>query len=89
MIQVPPEVGQAADEGQNVNLTCIVFESPKPIVIWHKGHKQLTGGRYKVMDHGDLQIMVGQKVTQMSSTIMHHILPVHVSEDVHQTRWYK
>ncbi|KAI0242498.1 Contactin-3 [Lamellibrachia satsuma] len=57
LIQIPPEVGQSADEGQNVNLTCTVFESPKPIVIWHKGHKQLTGGRYKIMDHGDLQIM--------------------------------
>lgn len=57
---MPPKVGHKAAEGQTITLSCTVFGSPKPIVIWHKGLEQLTGGRYKVMDHGDLRIMVGQ-----------------------------
>ena len=59
MIHITPEVGQKAAEGQTITLKCTVFGSPKPQVIWHKSNEQLTGGRYKVMDHGDLRITVG------------------------------
>jgi len=54
----PPLDGQKAAEGQTINLTCSVYGSPKPLVVWKKGYEQLTGGRYLVMDNGDLQITV-------------------------------
>lgn len=56
LIQDPPKEIQRAAEGQTINLTCQVFGSPKPIIVWRKGQEQLTGGRFKVMDEGHLQI---------------------------------
>ena len=61
LIQIPPEVGQKAAESQTITLKCTVFGSPKPTIIWYKANEQLTGGRYKVLDHGDLQITVGRR----------------------------
>jgi len=52
-----PELGQKAAEGQTINLTCQVFGSPKPYVVWMKEDEQLTGGRYTVMPDGNLQIV--------------------------------
>jgi len=53
-----PLIGLRAAEGQTINLTCKVFGSPKPRVVWKKGDEQLTGGRYRVMDDGNLEIAV-------------------------------
>lgn len=47
-----------AAEGQTINLTCNVFGSPKPIVVWQKSGEQLTGGRFRVTSDGHLQISV-------------------------------
>lgn len=52
----PPLVGQKAAEGQTINLTCAVYGSPRPQVIWKKGIEQLTGGRFLVQSDGSLQI---------------------------------
>lgn len=52
----PPLDEQKAAEDQTINLTCSVFGSPKPLVVWKKGDEQLTGGRFQVMDNGALQI---------------------------------
>ncbi|KAG8193026.1 hypothetical protein JTE90_028143 [Oedothorax gibbosus] len=39
-----------------VTMTCRVFGAPKPEVRWSKEGQELSGGRYQVMDNGDLQI---------------------------------
>jgi len=52
----PPVMGQKAAEGQTINLTCSVYGSPKPLVVWKKGNEQLTGGKFIVQDDGSLQI---------------------------------
>lgn len=56
MITEPPLVGMRAAEGQTANLTCKVFGSPKPVVVWKKSGEQLTGGRFSVTEDGHLQI---------------------------------
>jgi len=53
-----PAIGLRAAEGQTINLTCKVFGSPKPLVVWMKGAEQLTGGRYRVLEDGNLEIAV-------------------------------
>lgn len=58
MILSPPLEAQRAAEGQTIYLQCEVFGSPKPLVFWRKGSEQLTGGRFKVMEEGHLQITV-------------------------------
>ena len=58
MILHPPLEAQKAAEGQTIELQCQVFGSPKPLVYWRKGSEQLTGGRFKVMPEGHLQITV-------------------------------
>ena len=58
MIIEPPLIGQRAAEQQTINLTCHVFGSPKPLITWLKGTEQLTGGRYKVLEDGHLEITV-------------------------------
>lgn len=51
-----PMIGLRAAEHQTINLTCKVFGSPKPHVVWKKGDEQLTGGRYRVLEDGNLEI---------------------------------
>ena len=58
LIQKAPLKERKAAEGQTIQLSCVVFGSPKPVVVWHKGDEQLTGGRFKVMHNGNLQILV-------------------------------
>ena len=53
-----PEIGMRVAEGQTANLTCEVYGSPKPLIVWLKGDEQLTGGRFTVMEDGNLQIAV-------------------------------
>jgi hypothetical protein len=60
-----PVVGQKASEGQTINLTCQVFGSPKPQIVWLKGQEQLTGGRFTVMEDGNLQISVSNYCVAM------------------------
>ena len=57
-IREPPLIGQKAAEGQTTVLICEVFGSPKPLVTWLKGTEQLTGGRFRVLDEGHLEITV-------------------------------
>ncbi|KAI4487248.1 hypothetical protein M0804_005397 [Polistes exclamans] len=54
-ITQPPN-DQATVEGKTVRITCRVFGAPKPIVKWARNGQELTGGRYKIMDNGDLEI---------------------------------
>lgn len=37
-------------------MTCRVFGAPAPIVKWSRNGKELTGGRYTVLESGDLNI---------------------------------
>jgi len=55
-----PMIGLRAAEHQTINLTCKVFGSPKPHVVWKKGDEQLTGGRYRVLEDGNLEISVSK-----------------------------
>jgi hypothetical protein len=51
----PPRDVSTVD-GKTVVLTCRVFGAPKPQVKWIRAGVELTGGRYTVMENGDLQI---------------------------------
>ena len=41
---------------QTVRMICRVFGAPTPEVKWFRGGTELTGGRYTVLDTGDLEI---------------------------------
>lgn len=43
-------------DGKTVRITCRVFGAPKPEVKWIRNGQELTGGRYKTLDTGDLEI---------------------------------
>lgn len=51
-----PPSDQATVEGKTVRITCLVFGAPKPIVKWARNGQELTGGRYKILDSGALEI---------------------------------
>ena len=51
-------MGQKAAEGQTIQITCDVKGAPKPFVVWTKGSEQLTGGKFKVQENGNLKISV-------------------------------
>ncbi|XP_031336931.1 neuroglian isoform X2 [Photinus pyralis] len=61
VLALAPEISEATKEleavdGKDVNMTCKVYGAPKPEVKWIHNGKALTGGRYKVLDSGDLHI---------------------------------
>uniref|UniRef100_A0A8D8XH54 Neuroglian n=2 Tax=Cacopsylla melanoneura TaxID=428564 RepID=A0A8D8XH54_9HEMI len=43
-------------DGRSVVLTCRVFGAPKPEVKWVHNQVEVTGGRYTILETGDLQI---------------------------------
>lgn len=43
-------------DGKSVTLRCRVFGAPRPLVRWLKNNQELTGGRYKTLENGDLEI---------------------------------
>lgn len=51
-----PPSNEATVDGRTVTMTCRVFGAPKPEVKWLRNNKELTGGRYTVLDNGDLEI---------------------------------
>ncbi|XP_054168536.1 neuroglian-like isoform X2 [Oppia nitens] len=51
-----PEPISRAVVSHDTLLRCRVFGAPKPIVKWEKDGQELTGGRYTVLDSGDLKI---------------------------------
>lgn len=51
-----PPMDDATVDGKTIKMTCRVFGAPKPAVKWVRNGQELTGGRYKVMETGDLQI---------------------------------
>lgn len=52
----PPEKYAQAVQASTVTLRCRVFGAPKPKIKWRRENIELSGGRYKVLDDGDLQI---------------------------------
>ncbi|XP_057374457.2 neuroglian-like [Daphnia carinata] len=61
VLALAPVIENAPDDtatvdGSAVNLTCEVFGLPKPRVKWIRDGLELTCGRYRVMDSGDLEI---------------------------------
>ena len=54
-IEDPPK-DVATVDGLDVELTCKVFGAPKPVVKWVRDGLELTGGRYQVLDSGNLLI---------------------------------
>nr|CAD7257229.1 unnamed protein product [Timema shepardi] len=54
-ITEPPK-DEATVDGRKVTLLCRVFGAPKPLVKWIHNGKEVTGGRYTVLESGDLEI---------------------------------
>lgn len=52
----PPERVALAVQASTIRLRCRVFGAPKPKIKWRRDNIELSGGRYKVLDNGDLQI---------------------------------
>lgn len=61
VLALPPEIEtapgkEATVDQRQVVMTCRVFGAPKPQVKWIRNGQELTGGRYKVQESGDLHI---------------------------------
>jgi neuronal cell adhesion molecule len=61
VLSLPPEITEspgvvATVNQREVTLTCRVFGAPRPRVKWILNGKELTGGRFKVQESGDLII---------------------------------
>nr|XP_037271321.1 neuroglian-like [Rhipicephalus microplus] len=62
VLALPPTITEAPEQltlavvTSRVTLRCRVFGAPRPEVKWMKEAQELTGGRYRVLDSGDLQI---------------------------------
>lgn len=61
VLAVPPEIEkqpgiEATVDRRNITLTCKVFGAPKPEVKWIKDGNNLSGGRFRVMLDGSLEI---------------------------------
>ncbi|XP_058814203.1 neuroglian isoform X1 [Topomyia yanbarensis] len=54
-ITEPPKLEYTVDR-RNVTMTCRVFGAPKPEVKWIRNGRELTGGRYQILETGDLFI---------------------------------
>lgn len=55
-ITEPPEATYETVDGFSTTLRCRVFGAPQPEVKWKRDGVELTGGRYKVLPSGDLEI---------------------------------
>jgi hypothetical protein len=55
-ITEPPEKVTRTVEKSTVTIRCRVFGAPKPDVKWQRDGLELTGGRFQILDNGDLQI---------------------------------
>ena len=61
VLALPPDIEEppkdvATVDGLSVTMTCKVFGAPKPVVKWVRDGLELTGGRYQVLDSGNLEI---------------------------------
>jgi neuronal cell adhesion protein len=54
-ITEPPK-NVVTTDGKSVTLQCRVFGAPKPLVRWLRNNQELTGGRFRLLDSGDLEI---------------------------------
>lgn len=67
VLREPPYIYQAPPkdlsqtEGSAVLLPCRTYSAPKALVAWRKDGRPINGGRYQVMENGDLVIEVGLK----------------------------
>lgn len=52
----PPEAYTKSAEGSSVNITCQTTGKPDPTITWFKDGLQITGGRYKILPSGSLNI---------------------------------
>ena len=72
---IDPPRSEATVDGRTVTLICHVFGAPKPLVKWIHGGVELTGGRYSVLDSGDLEIRcVEWHTSYKMSTVWHWVL---------------
>lgn len=51
-----PEAESKAVVTSTVTLRCRVFGAPKPDITWMRNSQEVTGGRYQVLENGDLRI---------------------------------
>ncbi|XP_034938315.1 neuroglian isoform X2 [Chelonus insularis] len=71
VLALEPEITQrpndeATVDGKTIIMTCRVFGAPKPAVKWVRNGQELTGGRYRTLESGDLEI---KDVTFMDSGV--------------------
>ncbi|GAB6021405.1 hypothetical protein CHUAL_004014 [Chamberlinius hualienensis] len=59
-ITLPPEASYETVDGFTATLRCRVFGAPQPEVKWLRNGKELTGGRYKIQQNGDLEVRGAQ-----------------------------
>uniref|UniRef100_A0A6V7JAT1 Uncharacterized protein n=1 Tax=Bracon brevicornis TaxID=1563983 RepID=A0A6V7JAT1_9HYME len=52
-----PPMNEIVADGKTFTMTCHVFGAPKPQVKWFKDGVELTGGRYRTHESGDLEII--------------------------------
>lgn len=51
-----PQALLTVAESQSVNLTCRTTGKPDPVFTWFKNNDIVSGGRYRTMLNGDLEI---------------------------------
>ncbi|XP_044742143.1 neuroglian [Chrysoperla carnea] len=61
VLSLPPEITEppgheSTVDLRTVTLRCRAFGAPKPEVKWLHGGLELTGGRYNILENGDLEI---------------------------------
>jgi len=61
VLSLPPDITQPPTnlntvDGKTIRMTCKVSGAPIPVVKWIRSGQELTGGRYKVLSTGDLEI---------------------------------
>ena len=59
----PPEALTYSAEGRPVNITCGTTGKPDPIVTWYKDDQLITGGRYRTLSSGSLNIGVSFQIS--------------------------
>lgn len=61
VLALPPEIEEqpgkeATVDQRDITLKCKVFGAPKPKIKWIRNGQELTGGRYRIQESGDLKI---------------------------------
>ncbi|KAL5966472.1 Neuroglian [Taenia solium] len=76
--EAPPKILRQT-EGAMVLLPCRSYSAPRALVAWRKDGRPINGGRYQVMENGDLVIEVSLSAICQKRTSSYVIAPSHNS----------